>query len=310
MPERPATTRIVLSLAAAVFLWGGNNVALKQLMRGWTPAWTGSTRFLIAGTLLMGLIHWTPWFGRIPLPPRALKRALWWRGGLLMATYIVLCNIALQFIPASHFALELSLSPIWALWLESRAPGGRHHPRHWAAAALAFSGVGLLLWPALKNHGDSKWYGELIGIASGWFWTLHSRQGKHLAAGWSATGVAAHSMWRAGVLLLPIAALELIHAGRLPPLTPRLLGFQTYCILLGGVIPFTLWNQCLSRWPVSRVALFGNLIPASTMAWAAAAGFEQPSPTFGMAMILILGGVLLGQWDWERTFARFWMPED
>ena len=117
-------------------------------------------------------------------------------------------------------------------------------------------------------------------------------------------------MWRAGVLLLPIAALELIHAGRFPPLTPRLLGFQTYCILLGGVIPFTLWNQCLSRWPVSRVALFGNLIPASTMAWAAVAGFEQPSPTFGMAMILILGGVLLGQWDWDRTFARFWMPED
>ena len=310
MPERPATTPIVLSLATAVFLWGGNNVALKQLMRGWTPAWTGSTRFLIAGGILMALLRWTPWFGRIPPPPPELRRALWWRGGGLMATYIVLCNLSLRFIPASHFALELALSPIWALWLESGSHGFRDRIRHWAAAGLAFSGVGLLLWPALHHPDETRWYGELLGLASGWFWTLHSRQGKRLAEGWSGTAVAAHSMWRAGVLLIPIAAFEILRAGKLPPMTPQLVGMQSYCIVLGGVIPFTLWNQCLARWPVSRVALFGNLIPGSTMAWAAIAGFERPSPTFAMSMLLIFGGVVLGQWDWERTFARFWMPED
>jgi drug/metabolite transporter (DMT)-like permease len=307
---RPPAAPIVLSLTLAVFLWGGNNVALKQMMNVWTPAWTGSTRFLVAGLLLLGLIRWTNWFGPIPPPSPALRRALWWRGGLLMATYIVLCNAALRFIPASHFALELALSPIWALLLEGGVLSTRDRLRRWTAAALAFSGVAILLWPSLRRNADSHWFGELLGLASGWFWTLHSRQGKALAEGWSGTAVAAHSMWRAGILLLPIALIELVVAGKLPSITPNLIGLQLYCIVLGGVIPFTLWNQCLARWPVSRVALFGNLIPGSTMAWAAALGFEHPSPTFGLAMAFIIAGVVVGQLNWERTFARFWMPEE
>ena len=58
------------------------------------------------------------------------------------------------------------------------------------------------------------------------------------------------------------------------------------------------------------MALFGNLIPLSTMAWASAAGLERPSHTFGVAMMLIVAGVFLGQWEFNRIFARFWMPEE
>jgi len=75
-------------------------------------------------------------------------------------------------------------------------------------------------------------------------------------------------------------------------------------------VPFALWTQSLTRWPVSRVALFGNLIPLTTTAWAHTTLGEPLSPTFGLSALLILSGVLLGQVDWTRILGRTWIPEE
>ena len=74
-----------------------------------------------------------------------------------------------------------------------------------------------------------------------------------------------------------------------------ILGVQTYCIIAGGVVAFALWNRTLGYWPTSRVLLFNNLIPLSTMTWAYFFLHEPVTPTFITAMILIVAGVALGQ---------------
>jgi len=78
------------------------------------------------------------------------------------------------------------------------------------------------------------------------------------------------------------------------PVTPKLLGVQLYCILAGGVVAFALWNNALRQWPTSRVLLFNNLIPVSTMTWAYFCLGEAVTQTFWLAMILIATGVMLG----------------
>ena len=309
MPQSKSQLPPAVGLVIAVVLWGGNNVALKQVVTSWPPIWTGATRFLAAGLILLGIVRWSGWFGRIEAPSPALKRQLWWRGGCVTAAYITVCNMALQWIPASHFALEMALSPVWALWFETGRGGTAPSVRRWLAAALAFAGVVLLMAPSLYRHPES-WAGELLGLTSGFLWTVHSLQGKRLSSNWSGPAVAAHSMWRAGIILLPLGMVEILISGHAPAPSPRTITLHLFCVLLGGVVPFTLWNQALARWPVSRTTLFGNLIPVSTMAWAAGCGVERITSRFGIALAFIVGGVALGQMDLPKKLNRWWMPEE
>ncbi len=308
MSQRRPDAAIGAGIVLGILLWGGNNVALKRIVATWPPLFTGATRFLVAGLLLLGLLRWTRWLGEWKSPDAALRRDLWWRAGFSLAVYIAACNWTLRFIPASHFALDMATSPIWALLAEHNVQKPGERRRRWIATLLAFAGVAVLIAPAFRAGG--QWWGELAGIGTAVLWTWHNRQCKAVATRLSGTAVTAHAMWRAGWLLLPGAVAEVWFAGKFPAMEPRLLGLHAYCITLGGVLPFALWNDALGRWPVSRVALFGNLIPASTMAWNWATSGEPVSPTFGIAMALIVVGVVIGQTDLARHFKRGWVPEE
>ena len=105
-------------------------------------------------------------------------------------------------------------------------------------------------------------------------------------------------MWRAGVLLLPLALIEINKTGLV--WRSDLLLIHAYCILAGGVAAFAIWNQALLYWPPSRVLLFNNLVPLSTMSWAKVCLREPVTPTFWVAMLLIAAGVVIGQTNWRK----------
>lgn len=285
-----------MSLAAglvfAVALWGGNNAGTKWLVGAWPPIFTGGTRFLCAGLLLLAVLRLTSWFGAYVVPSREMNRALWWRGGLSLAAYIVAFNYALRFTSASHVALYLGASPVWALLWEAVAEKSRIGLVRWAAALLALSGVAVLLAPALSGSNVSL-VGELCGLMTSVLWTNYGRQSRMLAAKLNGAEVSAHTMWRAGALLGPLGIAELLqhHIS----VTPAMLGVQTYCIVAGGVVAFALWNRALGEWPASRVLLFNNLIPVSTMTWAHFTLNEPVTSTFVFALVLIALGVIMGQ---------------
>jgi drug/metabolite transporter (DMT)-like permease len=91
----------------------------KWLVGSWPPIFTGGTRFLCAGLLLLAVLRVTTWFGEYVVPSRELNHALWLRGGLSLAAYIMAFNYALRFTSASHVALYLGASPVWALLWEA-----------------------------------------------------------------------------------------------------------------------------------------------------------------------------------------------
>src|SRR6185436_3306003 len=88
---------IILSLVFAVFLWGGNNTGTKVIVSAWPPIWTGASRFLCAGLLLLALLKWTPWLGATNEVSSGLRKRLWLYGGCSLASYIVCFNWALRF---------------------------------------------------------------------------------------------------------------------------------------------------------------------------------------------------------------------
>jgi drug/metabolite transporter (DMT)-like permease len=283
---------LAFGLVFAVALWGGNNAGTKWLVGSWPPIFTGGTRFLLAGLLLLVILRTTNWLGEYVRPSSVLNRALWWRGGLSLAAYIVVFNYALKFTSASHVALYLGAAPVWALLWEAWSEKFSVGPVRWIAAMLALSGVAVLLWPSLADTNVSL-PGEILGLASSLLWTNYGRQSRELSKTLNGAEVTAHTMWRAGLWLTPFALWELGRLGL--PVNAKLLGVQGYCIIAGGVIAFGLWNRALGQWPASRVLLFNNLIPVSTMIWAHFCLGEPVTPTFIVALVLIALGVVLGQ---------------
>jgi len=288
---------LALSLVFAVFLWGGNNSGTKLLVAAWPPIWTGGTRFLCAGFLLLAIFRWTNWLGVRHAPPAGLKRQLWWRGGLSLAVYIVSFNWALRYTSASHVALYLGSSPVWALLWEGAPRRGWRSAQRYGAALLALSGVAVLLWPALKTAGVSL-PGEALGLSASLLWTNYGRQCRVLSMNLTGGEVTAHTMWRAGALLMPLALIEVGRTGLLWDV--KLVLVQAYCIVAGGVLAFGIWNNALRHWPTSQVLLFNNLIPLSTMTWAYFWLGEAVTPTFWLAMFLVAAGVFLGQLSLEK----------
>ena len=291
------------SLLVTIFLWGGNNAGTKWLVMSWPPVFTGSIRFLCAGILLLTVLRFTNFLGVFqPLTPE-LRRALWLRGGLSLAVYIVAFNWALRFTTASHVALYLGASPVWALLWEEKPQRTLASARRYGPALLALAGVAVLFWPALQTMKLSL-LGEVLGLASSVLWTTFSRQVRALSAHLAETEIAAHTMWMAGVWLLPVGLIEVWLRGF--SVNGEQAGVLAFCIVFGGVVPYALWNSALRHWRTSRVMLFGNLIPLSTGVWVYCFLGEPLTHTFWAAMTLIVAGVLMGQADWTKIFG---LPE-
>jgi drug/metabolite transporter (DMT)-like permease len=226
-------------------------------------------------------------------------RSLWLRGGLSLAAYVLFYALALRRIPVSHVALYLGASPVWALLWEGRPRWNFTSGQRYGAALLALAGVFILFLPALRQ-GQSNLAGECLGLLASFTWANYSRQSRRLAANVNGVTVAAHSMWMAGMWLLPLGIYEIATRGII--LDAPHLGVQTFCILFGSVVPYAFWNSALRLWRTSRVMLFNNFIPLTTTLWAYFLLHEPVTPTFCAAMVLIVTAVLLGQMDWQKVF--------
>jgi drug/metabolite transporter (DMT)-like permease len=291
-------TAIVGSLLFVAFLWGGNNAGTKWLVATWPPIWTGGTRLFCAGLLLLAVLRFTSWLGDYRAVTPQQRRQLWLRGGLSLAIYMVAYNWAMRLTAASHVALYIGASPVWNLLWEERPQRTWASARRYGAALLAVAGVVVLFWPSLQT-GNASVLGELFGLASSVLWANFSHQMRMLSEDLSGAEVAAQTMWMSGVLLLPFGLGEIVVHGL--AVSANLVGVQAFCILFGSVIPYALWNNALRHWRTSRVVLFNNLIPPSTMAWAYFFLGELVTSTFWAAMILIVCGVVLGQTNWPKV---------
>ncbi len=273
--------------------WGGNNAAVKHLVANdWPPVWIGCSRMGLCAVLLFALMRWTPWFGKLrPIDP-GLNSALWWRGGLSLAVYVVVFTCAIQYNSVARVAIFLGASPVWMLLMEGKGAWGWHATRRYLAAIVAFSGVTILFWPQIKG-GQANWLGDGLGLLSGILWAGYCRLCGVFQGRLTGPEITAQTMWRASALLSPIAVWELFQKPL--ALKPTLIGLQIYCAIFGGVLAFGIWHSALLRWPPGRVFLFNNIIPLTTMFFAWRFLDETVSGNFLVAMALVIAGVALGQ---------------
>ena len=309
MSKPKADIEIVSVLLGAIFLWGGNNAATKLLLGYWPPIFVGCTRFLFAGVILLLVFKYTSWLGPMTPVSADTKRALWLRLGLTLAAYIVAFNCALAFSTAPRVALYLGTAPVWALLWEERFRWDPKIIQRYAGAVIAFIGVVVLFWPGLRK-GSSMVVGDLLALVSSILWTQYGRQCRYFSKTLRPAEVSAAGFWRAGLLALPLVALEIMFGSKSVHWRNDLVAIQSGCIVCSGVFAFILWNHALRHWTTSKVYLFNNLIPVSTMLWARVILHDRVPPSFWIAMVMIAGGVILGQVAWRNPFAPATLPQE
>jgi drug/metabolite transporter (DMT)-like permease len=300
VPHKQNNAAIAGSLLLVVILWGGNNAGTKWLVATLPPILTGSLRFLIAGLMLLAVLRFTKWLGKFEKVTPELRRQLCLRGGLSLAAFLIAFNWALRMTSASHVALYLGASPVWALLAEERPRRTWASARRYSAAFLAVAGVLVLFWPTLKSGKQTNLFGELLGLSSSFLWAFYSRQSRWLSTRMNGLEVTAQTMWMAGAVMIPFGLVEITM--NMPAFDAPHAGVLFLCIVFGGVIPYALWNNALRHWRASQVLLFNNLIPVTTSIWVYFTLGEPITPTFCVAMILIVIGVVIGQMDWAKIF--------
>jgi drug/metabolite transporter (DMT)-like permease len=306
---QPNELLLLVSLLGALFLWGGNNAGSKYLLGSWPPYFLGAARFLIAAAIFQILfqIQRAPIRIQIPVPPDASslqegkQKLLWIRGGLCLAVYIGVFHAALQRTYASHVALCLGTAPVWGLLMEERPRLTGPSLIRYGAALLALCGVVVLFAPQLNlQEANGNLTGEILGLASSVLWANYARQNRYLAARFPVDRLTASTFWRAAVLLLPLAVGEVIFGG-IPPLNLQLGAILLGCALGGGVIAFMLYAKVLQNWTASRVLMFNNLIPISTMLWSWYFLGEPLSAYLWISFLLIGTAVTISQWEMNRA---------
>ena len=86
---------------------------------------------------------------------------------------------------------------------------------------------------------------------------------------------------------------------------PKLWATQIYSIIGAGVFAFAFWTNALKKWPTSRVMLFVNLIPFTTVLCGMVFLNESVQIHFWVAIIFVMAGVCLGLADlgkWKRQW--------
>lgn len=142
-------------------LWASAAIATQYGLKSAPPLILASTRFTLAGLLLLGArVVW-----RRPLfPPRKWWRTLFILGLLNTAIYLGGSFVALTVVPAGLFNLFVAVNPSLVLVFERFL---LHRPvaiRQWLGLSVATFGLAVGAWQAIWSFGAPFWGVGLIAL--------------------------------------------------------------------------------------------------------------------------------------------------
>ena len=271
-----------LSLTAlAPIAWGSGYYVTEAYLPPDRPLFGAMVRALPFGLLLLAF--------RPQLP-----RGEWWGRALLLGTlnvgaFFVLIFVAAYRLPGGLAATLTATAPVMMMLLAWGLVRERPRAASLAGAAVGFTGVALLV----LRGGAAV---DPIGVAASFAAVAMSSLGYVLIKRWEPpVDLLTFTAWQlvaGGLALLPVA---LVVEGAPPPLDLRAVGGFLYLGLVATVLANAVWFRGLRRLPAAAVSLVGLLNPvAGTLVGIALAG-EMFGPTQALGMVLVLGGILVGQ---------------
>jgi drug/metabolite transporter (DMT)-like permease len=256
-PRAPSGLLVWAALWTVYIVWGSTYLALRVLVETIPPLVSNGGRFLLAGSLMLGVLALRRRPIRIPRG-QALGCAL---VGSLMMGAVATVATAEQDVPSNLAALLVACVPLWVLVLR-RLGGETIAPRLVLAVVIGFAGVGILLQPGGQTGGASLG-ALLLVVCSTPAWAT----GSYLSRRVSLPADPLVSVGWQMILGGSVVTLAGVIAGE--PWDMDVGGFSTdsvlawlYLVFIGSALAFTAYAWLLQNAPISRVATYAYVNPA------------------------------------------------
>lgn len=286
--------RISLFTAIAPAAWGSSYYVTAHFLPPDRPFFAAAVRALPVGLAMLA------WSRQLPTGD------WWWRSAVLgilnVGAFFPLIFLAGYHLPGGLAATLTATSPIVVMLMAWALIAERPRWQSLVGAGIGITGVALLVL-----RGGVR--ADAVGIAASLGAVALSSLGYVLVKRWRPpVDMATFSAWQlvaGGIVLVPVAALV---EGAPPEIDGQgLLGFLYICII-GTALANVAWFTGLRRMPAAAVSLIGLLNPVVGVGLGVALAGELFGATQAMGMLLVLGGILLGQPAVQELFRRRLTP--
>lgn len=247
--------RFWLALWGVYLIWGSTYLGIGLAGETIPPIFAAGVRFLVAGSIMAGLVLLAS--GRAPfrLPRRELASAA--LVGVVLTSANALLFVAERDVPTGVTALIFASVPLWIVLLRTLG-GDRPAAASLAGTAAGFAGVAILLRPS----GEATAVGLLLVVVAAGTWAAASFTASRLPMPPDARVVAAVEMLAGGVVLLPLG----IALRGDEPLDPtawsgRSLFGLAYLVVFGSLVGFTAYVWLIGNAPIGTVATYAYVNP-------------------------------------------------
>ena len=292
-------TAVVVSPAAALVTavlaisWSGPLVRFASAPALAVSAW----RLLLAVAFIAVVLL----VRRVPLPPLSGRDwQLAGAAGVFLALHFWSWIASIDLTTISSSVVLVSTQPVFVALLSGMMLGERATPQQWAGIAIAVSGAVVIAWGDF-GLGARAMFGDALALAGAVFVSIYYVIGRRLRP--------RLDLWWYIFIIYGIAALALVLAIAVMPGVP-LTGFPRrdwliFAALAAGpmMLGHTAVNYALRyvRAYITNLALLGEPIGATLIAWLLPAIAEVPGPQTVAGGVLILGGIAVTVW--RRTGA-------
>jgi drug/metabolite transporter (DMT)-like permease len=276
-------------LIGLVVIWGLNWPIVKSGLIDIGPLWLGATRLALGAACLFALVALR---GRLRVPGRPDLLIVANVGLMQMCAFMVLLNVALQFVDAGRAVIVAYTTPLWVAPAAVLLLGERMTPRMVVGCLLGLSGILVLFNPASFDWTDrSVVLGNGLLMLAAVIWAvliLHVRVHKwHL-------GPLDLAPWQALVALVPTAIIALLFEdfGQIQ-WTDRAIAVIAY----NGVLAtgFGVWAMVSVSRVLPAISSSLGFLGAPVVGYLSSAWLlgEPITTTLTVGLALIVGGVFL-----------------
>lgn len=276
-------------LIGLVVIWGLNWPIVKSGLIDIGPLWLGATRLALGAACLFALVALR---GRLRVPGRPDLLIVANVGLMQMCAFMVLLNVALQFVDAGRAVIVAYTTPLWVAPAAVLLLGERMTPRMVVGCLLGLSGILVLFNPASFDWTDrSVVLGNGLLMLAAIIWAvliLHVRVHKwHL-------GPLDLAPWQALVALVPTAIIALLFEdfGQIQ-WTDRAIAVIAY----NGVLAtgFGVWAMVSVSRVLPAISSSLGFLGAPVVGYLSSAWLlgEPITTTLTVGLALIVGGVFL-----------------
>lgn len=280
---RKLSPLVIACIAATWLVWGSTYLAIKFALVSFPPFFQMSTRFLVAGSLLLA---WTTLRGQ-PLPT-----LVQWRNALLVGTLMLgggmgCTAYAEQTVPSGLVVAFIAVTPA-LIALASLPFGIKPSILEACGIGVGLAGVLLLVRGAGFSASPAGLAAVMISTTS---WSVGSVLSQHrlpLAKG--ATGFASE-MICGGLVLMLMSQIrgEVFHW---PP-QPLALSAWIYLVTFGSLIAFSAYMVLLARTSAALATSYSFVNPVIAMLLGIGFAHETVSGYEWLAVGIIIAGVVM-----------------